>query len=409
MEYLIEYGLFLAKAITIVLTIFAVLVVLIAAGARGRRISHRGHIHVNQLNDELDHMRDALKRVILDKDSLKQEQKEKKKQEKEKRKAQQRARKAEHGKKAAGSTAQPREVGEAPEASSAGQPVERAGEELDEKAVEASEENSREKPEEKNAKIEADSRRRVYVLNFHGDIAASGVESLRQEITAVLSMARENDEVLLRLESPGGMVHSYGLASSQLARIKEKNIPLTICVDKVAASGGYMMACLADRLVAAPFAILGSIGVLVQLPNFHRVLQKHEVDYETISAGEYKTTLTTFGEITDKGREKVREDVEEMHGLFKNWVKEHRPAIDIDRIATGETWVGLQARERYMVDDIRTSDECIVEACAGADVYEVVYEVKRGLGDKIGGVLHGALDRTVVSWLGRSREAGFYS
>ena len=216
-----------------------------------------------------------------------------------------------------------------------------------------------------------------FVLNFEGNIAADAVESLREEITAILSMATKDDEVILRLESPGGMVHAYGLASSQLLRIKNKNIPLTICVDKVAASGGYMMACLADRLVAAPFAIIGSIGVLVQLPNFHRVLKKYDVDYEIISAGEYKRTLTHFGEITSKGKDKVKEDVENIHQIFKDWVKTYRPSVEIDTIATGETWVGSQAKDRYMVDDIKTSDECVIEACETSDVYEIKFEIKK--------------------------------
>jgi serine protease SohB len=185
-------------------------------------------------------------------------------------------------------------------------------------------------------------------------------------------------------------------------RIKNENIPLTICVDKVAASGGYMMACLADKLVAAPFAIIGSIGVIVQLPNFHRVLKKFDVDYEMVSAGEYKRTLSHFGEITEKGREKVQEDVETIHDIFKTWVKEHRPAIEIDKIATGETWVGTQAMERFMVDDLRTSDECIIDACKDADVYEVEYEFSKSLQDKLGSVLEESTAKLFGRWFNRS-------
>jgi serine protease SohB len=203
------------------------------------------------------------------------------------------------------------------------------------------------------------------------------------------------------------MVHAYGLASSQLLRIKSKQIPLTICVDKVAASGGYMMACLADRLVSAPFAIIGSIGVLVQLPNFHRVLKKNEVDYEIISAGEFKRTLTQFGEITQKGRDKVQEEVETMHDIFKAWIKEHRPSVEIDKIATGETWVGTQAKERYMVDEIKTSDDCIVGACEEADVYEVEYELPKSLQDKIGGAFQGTAEKLFSNWIGKSTTNTF--
>lgn len=354
MEYLIEYGLFLAKTATLVIALIALLLVIASLSMRSRRHVQKGSLSVTHLNDEIEDLRDGLKQVILDKHSWKVLQK-----------------------------------------------LERKKDKLEEKG--------RRKRSKSETEAQEQRRKRVYVLNFDGDIAASAVESLRQEISAVLSMAEPMDEVLLRLESPGGMVHAYGLASSQLQRIKDKSIPLTICVDKVAASGGYMMACLADRLVAAPFAILGSIGVLVQLPNFHRVLKKHDVDYETISAGEFKTTLTTFGEITQKGREKVKEEVEVMHELFKQWVKQHRPVVAIDEIATGETWVGLQAKQRSMIDDISTSDECIIKACDEADVYEVRYEVRKTLSDKLGVTVQSALDRCFMTLWRRIRESRYYS
>ena len=261
-----------------------------------------------------------------------------------------------------------------------------------------------EQKQKEAAGAEDNRKPRVYVLNFKGNIAADAVASLREEITAVISMAENSDEVILRLESPGGMVHAYGLASSQLLRIKNAKIPLTICVDKVAASGGYMMACLADKLVAAPFAIIGSIGVLVQLPNFHKVLKKHDVDYEQISAGEYKRTLSVFGEITQKGRDKVQEDVENIHDIFKSWVKDHRPSIEIDKISTGETWVGMQAKERYMVDEIKTSDECLVAACNDAEVFEVEYEFKKSIQDKLGRVLEESSFKVLSRWFDRPTD-----
>jgi serine protease SohB len=344
LEHLIEYGMFLAKSITIVISIFAVVSIVVAAGVRGRRQVPRGALHVAQLNKELDGLKDALQRVILDKAAFKKLVKAQKKQEKEDAK--------QNSKTGAGA-------------------VER--------------------------------RRRVYVLSFDGDMEASALESLREEITAVMTMAETQDEVMLRLESPGGMVHAYGLAASQLLRLKQKEIPLTVCVDKVAASGGYMMACVADRLLAAPFAILGSIGVLVQMPNVHRLLKKNDVDFEMITAGEFKRTLTPFTEVTEKGRDKVRQDVEDMHVLFKEWVKENRPIVDIDKIATGETWVGLQAKELDMIDMISTSDDYIVQACEQADVYEISYEIRVPLGEKIGVVLQRTLDRTLLNWWQRLR------
>ena len=336
MEYLIEYGMFLAKAITIVLAIIIIVSAIASSGSKQKKPGKKGSLKVTRLNDHLEEMRDTLRHSVLDKDHLKLVNKSEKKQAK----------------------------------------------------AEQKDKKSQFKQEQSQDSEEPVSHsKRVYVLNFKGNIAADAVASLREEITAVLSMAESTDEVIVRLESPGGMVHSYGLASSQLVRIKNEKIPLTICVDKVAASGGYMMACLADKLVAAPFSIIGSIGVIVQLPNFHRVLKKLDVDYEMVSAGEYKRTLSHFGEITEKGREKVQEDVQTIHDIFKAWVKDHRPSVEIDKIATGETWVGTQAKERYMVDEIRTSDECIIDACVDADVYEVEYEFRKSLQDKLGSVL----------------------
>ncbi len=224
---------------------------------------------------------------------------------------------------------------------------------------------------------ESGSRKRVFVLRFQGDLRASAVAALREEITAVLMIAVPKDEVVLILESPGGVVHGYGLAASQLQRLKDHGISLTVAVDKIAASGGYLMACAAERVIAAPFAILGSIGVVGQMPNFNRLLKSHDVDFELITAGEYKRTLTMFGENTEKGREKFREDLEITHALFKDFVRTHRPGVDIERVSTGEHWYGLQALDLKLVDAVRTSDDYLREASAEADLYELTYIRKR--------------------------------
>jgi len=221
------------------------------------------------------------------------------------------------------------------------------------------------------------ARKRVFVLRFQGDLRASAVAALREEVTAVLSVATPDDEVVVILESPGGVVHGYGLAASQLQRFKDHRIALTVAVDKVAASGGYLMACVAQRIIAAPFAILGAIGVVGQMPNFNRLLKSHDVDYELITAGEYKRTLTMFGENTEKGRAKFREDIEITHALFKDFVRTHRPDVDIERVSTGEHWYGLQALELKLVDAVRTSDDYLRDASATADVYELTYIRKR--------------------------------
>jgi serine protease SohB len=239
------------------------------------------------------------------------------------------------------------------------------------------------KEHKEKGKESSDNRKKVFVLNFIGDIKASTVSSLREEITAILTVADKNDEVVIVLESGGGTVHGYGLGASQLKRIRDKEIKLTAAVDKVAASGGYMMACVADNIIAAPFAIIGSIGVLAQIPNFHRLLKKMDIDFEQITAGDHKRTLTLFGENTDKDREKFKEELEDTHKLFKEFVKGSREQVDIDKIATGEHWYGKRAIELNLVDELITSDDYLSNAAKEADVFEVKYERKKPVSEKL--------------------------
>ncbi|MDY7560287.1 protease SohB [Pseudomonas sp. 10B1] len=249
---------------------------------------------------------------------------------------------------------------------------------------------------------------RVYVLDFDGDIKASATESMRHEITALLTLATPKDEVVLRLESGGGMVHSYGLASSQLARIRQAGIPLTICIDKVAASGGYMMACIGDKIISAPFAILGSIGVVAQLPNVNRLLKKHDIDFEVLTAGEYKRTLTVFGENTEKGREKFQEELDITHELFKNFVARYRPQLAIDDVATGEVWLGMAAIEKQLVDELKTSDEYLSERAKIADVFHLHYSERKSLQERVGLAASASVDRVLTTWWSRLTQQRFW-
>ncbi|WP_028865556.1 protease SohB [Psychromonas aquimarina] len=328
MEFLFEYGLFLAKAVTLVLTVIAILLAVIALTSKQK--NKKGELDLIDLSEQLKATKKSIEEQLLTSHQLKELHKKEKKQQKEKDKA---------AKKAA-------KKGESEE----GLP-------------------------------------QLYVVDFKGSIDAKEVSSLREEITAILSVAGEKDEVFVRLESGGGMVHGYGLASSQLQRIRDHNIPLTVSVDKVAASGGYMMACVADKVIAAPFAILGSIGVIAQIPNFNRLLKKHDVEFEQLTAGEYKRTLTMFGENDDAGREKFKQELQETHDLFKQFVTEHRSQIDIDKVATGEHWYGLQAIERNLVDQILTSDDYLVSNLEDRHIIQVKYTQRKKLADKLG---HGA-------------------
>ena len=330
MEFLIEYGLFLAKVVTIVVALVVLVTLLISARQPGPQ-GEPGRLEVKHLNDAYEQVTKSLNQAMMSPEGQKAAQKAAKKTEKQRLKAEKAA-------------------------------LKRSSNEADLKALPIS---------------------RVFVLNFDGDIEASAVSSLRQEVTAILAVASAEDEVLLRLESAGGVVHGYGLAASQLRRITKQGIKLTVSVDKVAASGGYMMACIADRIIAAPFAVLGSIGVVAQVPNFNRLLKSQKVDVELHTAGAHKRTLTMFGENTDEGRQKFRAELEEVHQLFKVFVRDNRPQVDIEVVATGEAWYGQRALEQQLIDEIQTSDEYLIEKMPTAAVYEIVYEIQQSKVEKL--------------------------
>jgi serine protease SohB len=256
-------------------------------------------------------------------------------------------------------------------------------------------------------KLNSSARPRVFVLDFDGDIKASATDSLRNEITALLNTATKKDEVLLRLESGGGMVNSYGLAASQLVRIRQGGIPLTVCIDKIAASGGYMMACIGNKVISSPFAVLGSIGVVAQLPNLNRLLKKYDVDFELLTSGEYKRTLTVFGENTVKGRDKLQKDLEVTHELFKNFVATYRPKLDINKVATGEVWLGINALENMLVDELKTSDEYLVSRAKDADLFHLQYVNKRTFRERAGMAIGASLDRLLFNWISRMTQQRF--
>jgi len=221
----------------------------------------------------------------------------------------------------------------------------------------------------KDKKNTAQEKPKLWLLDFKGDISATQTQALREEISLILSLIEKGDEVAVRLENPGGAVHEHGLAASQLLRFKDRSIPLTVLVDKVAASGGYLMACVADKILAAPFAIIGSIGVIAQLPNFNRWLEERGIDFEQVTAGKHKRTLTMFGKNTEEGREKLREEIEDIHALFKDQIVKYRPDLDIDSVSTGEYWYGARAIELGLIDEIITSDDYLANAKDNFDIY----------------------------------------
>ena len=331
MEYVFDYLSFLAKAMTI---IAALVVIIVAAGARRTHRPSEGRIQVIRINDRLRALRSTVQHAVTP-------------------------------------------------------------------AARRKKLTRQENREQKRERKTVPDRTRVFVVNFNGDFAASQLDCLRNEITAILTSAQEGDEVVVKIESAGGLVHAYGLAASQLARVKGKGIRLVAAIDKVAASGGYMMASVADRIVTAPFAIVGSIGVVAQLPNVHRFLKKRDVDVELLTAGEYKRTLTVFGQNTDSGRAKFQEEIEDIHALFKAFVGDHRPDVDLDAVATGEAWYGQRAIERKLVDQLCTSDEYLLAACDDKDVFEVRWIVPEKPIDRILQQFSTAMNSLIDRVLGR--------
>ena len=358
MEFLYELGLFAAQTLLIVVAVVAIVLVIAGVAGQKNRSPDEGYIEVKSVNDRFDVYTGAIRDLAETEEASKLREKHEKKSAKAKAKAEKARLKAA-------------------------------------------------KKEATDSVTVVSERPRTFVLDFEGDVMASQVDALREEISAILPNVQEGDEVVLRLESPGGVVHGYGLAASQLSRIKDAGVTLVIAVDKVAASGGYMMACVGDRILAAPFAILGSIGVVAQLPNFHRLLKKNDVDFEQFTAGEYKRTVTMFGENTDKGRRKFENELEETHGLFKQFVSANRPAVNVDKVATGEVWYGSQALSEGLIDAISTSDSYLQSQAADRDVFEVHYRRKQKLAERMGFAAELMVDRFLLKAWQRLTESRY--
>ena len=346
MEFLYEYGLFVAKAVTLVIAFIVVVSTIV--GLASKQKHGKGQLEIVSISEQLKDITNYAKQVLLDKNALKKLAKEQKKEAKAKNKAKNKAKITEQG--------------------------------------------------------EESEKSRLYVIDFKGSMDANEVEHLREEITAILCVANKEDEVLVRLESGGGVVHGYGLAASQLQRITEKGLKLTIAVDKVAASGGYMMACVADKLLASQFAYIGSIGVLAQLPNFNKLLKKNDIEFEQHTAGEFKRTLTVFGENNDEGRAKFKEEIEEIHVLFKDFVQSQRPDMDIDKVATGEYWPGIKAKSLGLIDDITTSDDYILSHYPAREIFSVKYAVKKNVAEKLGMSAANVVERVFMKSMSKARH-----
>ena len=341
MEYIYDYLSFLAQAITIVVALLVILSALTALGARRHQVG-TGHLEINKLNDRLDGLKERIDEVVLPPQAFKKARKQATKNAKK-------------------------------------------------EAKQASKQVASDEPPGK----------RVFVLSFEGDLQASKVVQLRHEINAILMHAAKTDEIVVRVESPGGMVHGYGLAASQLRRIRERGLHLVVAVDKVAASGGYLMAAVADKVIAAPFALVGSIGVVAQIPNVHRLLKKNDIDFEVITAGQYKRTMTVFGENTEEGRQKFTEELEDVHALFQEFVHDNRPSVDLAKVATGEAWYGQRAIDLNLVDEIATSDAYLMQKCEDADVFEIRWVEQKKPLERVLGQIENGINQLTQLFQGR--------
>jgi serine protease SohB len=331
----------LAQAITIVVALLVILSALTALGARRHHVG-TGHLEISKLNDRLDGLKERIDEVVLPPQAFKK------------------------ARKQAAKTAK-------------------------KEAKQASKQVASDEPPGK----------RVFVLSFEGDLQASKVVQLRHEINAILMHAAKTDEIVVRVESPGGMVHGYGLAASQLHRIRERGLHLVVAVDKVAASGGYLMAAVANKVIAAPFALVGSIGVVAQIPNVHRLLKKNDIDFEVITAGQYKRTMTVFGENTEEGRQKFTEELEDVHALFQEFVHDNRPSVDLAKVATGEAWYGQRAIDLNLVDEIATSDAYLMQKCEDADVFEIRWVEQKKPLERVLGQIENGINQLTQLFQGR--------
>ena len=334
MEILTDYLIFLLKVFTIALAITIPLLIVIGT-SKGKSQS-RGKLSITNLSNKFEEMGNAVKGSVMNPKELKKFNKEISKDKKKK-----------------------------------------------------------DKGKDKDKDNETDS---VFVLNFKGDIQASEVEKLKQEVNAILLSDTECREVVIRVESGGGSAYAYGLCAAELKRLVENEINLTVCIDKVAASGGYLMSCVATKIIAAPWAIVGSIGVIAQLPNFHRLLKKNSIDFEMHTAGAFKRTLTTLGENTDEGREKFKSDLEDLHLIFKNFVKEQRPQVDTEIVATGETWQGEDAVKVGLVDSLETSDNYLVSLSKDAKLFEIEFVEKKNLTERFAISMQIVIEKSLIKF-----------
>lgn len=224
----------------------------------------------------------------------------------------------------------------------------------------------------------------VFVIDYVGSMMASEVVYLTAKIDAIILKSNKDDEVVINITSPGGAVSGYGLVASQIKRLKTAGLKITATVDTVAASGGYMAAVVSDEIIAAPFAMVGSIGVVANVMIYEELLKNIGIQTNVYTSGDSKRTVVPSRVPNAEEEAKLEAQLEEIHSRFKDHVLSFRPDIDEDKVFTGQAFLAADAINFGLVDKIGTSDELLLNLYKdGHRLIEVQFIIEENIGGSV--------------------------
>ncbi len=241
---------------------------------------------------------------------------------------------------------------------------------------------------------------RLAVLRFQGlrDLNASGDQRLSEAIDEVLVNRDHFEEAVVIIDSPGGTTHGYGHAYALLERLSASGLKVTACIDRIGASGGYLMALPADRILAGPFAIVGSVGVVAGIPNVKRLLEEKGVSYRLFVAGDKKRVVHFADDDGPEVREYMDEKLAGIHTQFLQAVEKHRgDRVKLDEVRSGDHWSAEESVEKGLglVDELQTSAEYLLER--NREVALVMIERRVDITERFAGYLAARLSARVAS------------
>ena len=190
-----------------------------------------------------------------------------------------------------------------------------------------------------------------------GYVEVKGTIRNSRKVVEWIDKLSENSSIraiLVRIDSPGGGVAPSQEIYDALKRAREKGKPVVASIGSLGASGGYYIACAADKIVADPGSVTGSIGVIMQFPVIRDLLRKLGIDYEVIKSGEFKDIASPLRPMTDKERRLLKEVILDVYSQFVDVVAESRglPKDSVLKIADGRILSGRQAYELGLVDTL---------------------------------------------------------